>query len=224
MRRIYVALGLIALIAGLHYEFPYVLQDENARMRVLYFVTLLSVIFVFGPGARKFSNMPRAWRDAAIWLAILVLLVSAYSFRDEFEHSRLVAELIPSRAQVNGDGTVSIRVSENGHFYIEGKVGETVMRFLIDTGASDVVLAPDDAKRIGLQPDSLEYTRFFSTANGGGTGASVTLPELVIGNIVIRRMPVTVNKTWMPESLLGMSFLRRLHGFRVEGDRLLLMP
>ncbi len=223
MRRLFIAIGLIALIALLHHAFPYVLQDEDARMRVLYLTTLL--MLGFAGGSRRFKRpMPKLLRDAGIWLAILVLLVFAYSFRDEFGHNRFMAELMPDRVQVTSDGTMSIRASEGGHFYVEGEVNGTPVRFLVDTGATDVVLTPEDARRVGLETDKLDYTRYFTSANGGGSSAPVTLASLKVGPISFARMPADVNKAWMRDSLLGMSFLRRLKGFRVDGSTLVLMP
>jgi aspartyl protease family protein len=223
MRRLTIAIGLIALIAVLNSLFPYALQDENTRMRALYLVLLLTLVL---GGGRAFRGRPvsRVARDAGIWGAILALLVFAYSFRDEFGHSRLIAELMPSRVQVNEDGSLSIRASDGGHFYAEGEVNGVPVRFLVDTGASDVVLAPDDARRAGLEPGTLDYTRYSTTANGVGKGAPVTLASLKVGRITLERMPATVNQVWMHDSLLGMSFLKRLRGFRVEGNTLVLMP
>jgi aspartyl protease family protein len=200
------------------------LQNEDARMRVLYLVLLLSVGLAGGMRGFKNRPLPKIWRDAAIWVAIIVLLVFAYSFRDEFGHSRLMAEFMPDHAQVSADGSVSIRASEGGHFFVEGKVNGTSVRFLIDTGASEVVLTPDDARRVGLEPDALDYSRYSITANGGVKGAPVTLKSLSIANITREDMPATVNTVWMHESLLGMSFLRRLRGFRVDGNTLVLVP
>jgi aspartyl protease family protein len=223
MRRFYVLIGLVALVALLHNAFPYVLEDENARMRVLYLVVLLCFLAAGGSRLRG-RPLPKLARDAAIWLAIIVALVFAYSFRDELGHSRIMAELVPAQVQVEGDGTLSIKASEGGHFFVEGKVNDVAVRFLIDTGASDIVLAPDDARRAGLDTDALDYTHYATTANGTGAGARVMLNSLTIGSIALHHMPASVNKVWMQESLLGMSFLHRLKGFRVEGDRLILMP
>lgn len=223
MRRLYVILGLIALVALLNHAFPYALDDENTRMRMLYLVLLLSLFF---GGGRVLRNrpLPKVARDAAIWLGLIVLLVFAYSFRDEFGQSRLMAELVPSRVHVNDDGTLSIRASDGGHFFAEGKVNGKAVRFLIDTGASSIVLTPDDARRVGYDPQTLNYDTYSSTANGVGKGASVTLRSLVVGSIGLEGVPAEVNRSWMRESLLGMSFLRRLKGFRVEGNTLILVP
>ena len=45
-------------------------------------------------------------------------------------------------------------------------VDGTAMRFLVDTGASDVVFTLEDAARLGLDPSRLEFSDRMTTANG----------------------------------------------------------
>jgi len=46
----------------------------------------------------------------------------------------------------------------------------------------------------------------------------------VVGSIEMNQLPATVNGADMSESLLGMEFLNRLHGWRVENGVLTLIP
>ena len=96
--------------------------------------------------------------------------------------------------------------------------------FMVDTGATDVVLAPADARRIGLDPAGLTFDQLASTANGTVTGAAIRLDSLAVGPIEMRDLPATVNGADMSESLLGMEFLNRLSGWRVENGVLTLVP
>jgi aspartyl protease family protein len=95
---------------------------------------------------------------------------------------------------------------------------------MVDTGATDIVLAPDDARRIGFDPATLVFDQFAETANGTVGGAAIRLDSLVVGSIEMNRLPATVNAADMSESLLGMEFLNRLHGWRVENGVLTLVP
>jgi aspartyl protease family protein len=52
----------------------------------------------------------------------------------------------------------------------------------------------------------------------------VTLREVTVGGLRLAEVGASVNRAEMSESLLGMSFLRRLGGFEVSGDRLTLRP
>ena len=153
-----------------------------------------------------------------------MVLVLAYSYRDDLTQNRLVAELIPGRVQVMADGTMEIRASAGGHFFVEASVNGEPVRFMIDTGASDIVLSPADARRCGFDPAQLEYDRNYETANGRGKGAPVVLRDMRVGKVRLSQVQASVNFAPMDASLLGMSFLHKLHGFSVEGDRFILIP
>ncbi len=91
------------------------------------------------------------------------------------------------------------------------------MIFVVDTGASDVILSLTDAERVGLDPDSLSYTRAYTTANGTIFGAPVRLESISIGPIAVENVRASISQTDLSISLLGMSFLKRLDGFSVRG-------
>jgi aspartyl protease family protein len=96
------------------------------------------------------------------------------------------------------------------------------VRFLVDTGASDIVLSPADAQRLGLDPASLSFTKPVETANGIGLGASYSAADVSVGSIRLSNVPMSVNKAPMSSSLLGMAFFNRLQSFRFEGNKLYL--
>jgi aspartyl protease family protein len=95
---------------------------------------------------------------------------------------------------------------------------------MVDTGATDVVLAPNDARRIGIDTAALVFDQLADTANGTVSGAAVRLDSLTVGSIEMNGLPATVNGADMSESLLGMEFLGRLRGWRVENGVLTLIP
>ena len=115
-----------------------------------------------------------------------------------------------------------IRANGAGHFLIDADVERAKIRFLVDTGATMVVLSPEDARRAGLSEDRLNFSREVSTANGNVRVAPVTLKKFKVGQIVLRDVEAVVNSAPMRVSLLGMSFLRRLDGWQVKGDKLYL--
>jgi aspartyl protease family protein len=115
-----------------------------------------------------------------------------------------------------------IPAGAHGHFLVEAVVEGTPLAFVVDTGASDVVLTPADAKRLGFRADELRFTRRYQTANGVVAAAPVTLRELRIGQFSAFDVEASVNGAPLPVSLLGMSFLRRLRGYEVDNGRLIL--
>jgi clan AA aspartic protease (TIGR02281 family) len=115
-----------------------------------------------------------------------------------------------------------IEAGPGGHYVIEASVNGAPVTFLVDTGASDIVLTLDDARRIGLQPSALDYTQRFATANGEVRGAPVVLRELRIGQLRLFNVDASVNQAPLGISLLGMDFLEQLSSYEVERGRLIL--
>jgi aspartyl protease family protein len=117
---------------------------------------------------------------------------------------------------------VVIPAGPHGHFLVEAMVEGVPIRFLVDTGASDIVLSPNDALEIGLRPADLRFTRRFETANGTVRGAPVILRELRVGQLQLFDVGASVNEAPLEVSLLGMSFLNELRGYEVADGRLIL--
>ena len=115
-----------------------------------------------------------------------------------------------------------IRAGRNGHFLVTAEVADVEILFLVDTGASQVILTVEDAERLGHGIDSLEFSDRFETANGAIRGAPLLLPGLRIGDLEIEDVRASVIRAPMPTSLLGMSFLSRLEGYEVGEEGLIL--
>jgi aspartyl protease family protein len=117
---------------------------------------------------------------------------------------------------------VVIPAGPHGHFVVEAMVDGVPIRFLVDTGASDIVLSMNDALDIGLRPTDLRFTRRFETANGVVRGAPVILRELRLGQLQLFDLEASVNEAPLEISLLGMRFLNELRGYEVADGRLIL--
>ncbi len=159
------------------------------------------------------------------WIGIFGAAMVGYTYRTELTvvANRVMDEVIPGREIRSEAGEAAAVRSGNGHFAFDGITNGVKLRYMFDTGASTVVLRHEDAKRIGLAPEKLEYSVPVSTANGKTVTAPATLDALTIGNITQRRVRALVGKPGaLSENLLGMSFLSRLKGYSVEGNRLVL--
>jgi aspartyl protease family protein len=115
-----------------------------------------------------------------------------------------------------------VQPSARGHYVVEAMVNGAPLTFLVDTGASDIVLTMADAERLGLRPGSLHFTQRFATANGEVRAAPVVLREIRLGQFSLFDVPASVNEAPLRVSLLGMSFLQKLNGYGVENGRLVL--
>lgn len=225
MDKAYLIFGLaVAAILGfMTWQYPYILGREGMIGSLAYMALL---VMFLGPSAlRRYSgNAGQMFQHMLIWVVLVLVLVGGYAYRHELMQTRLAAALIPQHARIQADGTVEFYASDNGHFHIVAEIGDVPVEFLADTGASDIVLSPSDARRIGLDPERLDYTRVYSTANGMGSGAPVRLPVFRVGSIVLYDIEASVNDAEMDSSLLGMRFFSRLRGFSVENDRMILRP
>ena len=115
-----------------------------------------------------------------------------------------------------------VQPSAGGHYVVEAVVNGAPVTFLVDTGASDIVLTMADAERLGFHPATLRFTQRFATANGEVRGAPVVLREIRVGQFSLFDVPASVNEAPLRVSLLGMSFLQQLNGYSVENGRLVL--
>ena len=217
--------GTILLVVFLESRFPGTLSDPDNRMELAYrlgWIALIGSSIIFGWRSRPRS----ALRNAAIWVLIFLVAVGFFAFRRDAAMigQRIMSELSPTQGSVREDGTIDFSAGPDGHFRIQALVNGSRVTFMLDTGATDIVLAPDDARRIGLDPAGLNFNQLAQTANGMVRGASVELQSLNIGPIDFLDVPATVNGADMSDSLLGMAFLNRLSGWRVENGVLTLVP
>ena len=217
--------GTILLVLFLESRFPGTLSDPDNRMQLIYrlgWIALIGSSLIFGWRSRPKS----ALRNAAIWALIFLVAVGFFAFRRDAAMigQRIMSELSPTQGTLRDDGAMDFTAGPDGHFRIQALVNGSRVTFMLDTGATDIVLAPDDARRIGFDPATLTFDQLAQTANGTVRGASVRLQDLSVGAIGFRNLPATVNGADMSDSLLGMAFLNRLHGWRVENGVLTLVP
>ncbi|MDH3236462.1 MAG: TIGR02281 family clan AA aspartic protease [Alphaproteobacteria bacterium] len=224
------AIALGGLVAYLASAYPGALDSTGDKAGLIYWVlwglVLGSMILGFrGIRARGgWQSLSFALKSAIAWIAVIGVLVLGYSYRHQLSgiKNRILGEMAPASPISTSAGRITVRAGVNGHFFIDAEVNGKPVRFLVDTGASDIVLSPDDARRVGLDPGRLSYSRVYSTANGIVRGAPVTLRSLVVGPLRLTDMPASVNGAPMSGSLLGQTFLRRLKGYSVRNGVLTL--
>lgn len=230
------ALGAVALVVmllggtdglksmvGEDTVFPADIGELGALAAALALVALV-VPSVFG--AYK-GRMGGAVRDASTWTAIGLVLVAAYSYRDELGRIafRIAGELSPPGAALGveqrqaGESAVRIRRRGDGHFVARVTVDGAAVSMLVDTGASTVVLRQSDARLLGVDTRRLRYTVPVQTANGLAYAAHSRLAEVAVGSITLRNVDALVAQPGvLKESLLGMSFLSRLRSYEFAGE------
>ncbi|HET6970452.1 MAG TPA: TIGR02281 family clan AA aspartic protease [Phenylobacterium sp.] len=211
------------LVVALVHAFPEAVRTRNDWANVAYFVGLLALLstrFLRRPGALGVRHL----RYAAVWALVVAGLALVVAYRDELagvpQHLRL--------AFSNGDPVqtaeheLTVPQDAEGGFVVVGAVNGQRVQFLVDTGASDTVLSPDDARRLGVDVDHLSFDGQAETANGVGRGAAFTAQRLEVGPIALNGFRMAINQAPMSRSLLGLSFLSRLESFEVRDRKLIL--
>jgi aspartyl protease family protein len=224
--RLLMALG-VAVVAGfgiwgLTRLFPGRMNSRDDWSTVSYQVGFL-VLIALSLFARPLK-LSQALRYVAIWAGVFAVLALGYAFRGEIGDAalRVRSALIPSYAVPAGNHELVLSENTDGGYAIAGQVNGKPVNFAIDTGASDIVLSPADAQRIGVDTSHLDFARHFETANGVGDGAGYTAASLSAGPIAFTNVPVSINRAPMSTSLLGMAFLKRLKSYEVKDGRLYL--
>lgn len=189
-------------------------------------VAKVALISVVGAVAwRMFAGRAGdAVRSALIWLVIIGALAVGYAYRGELRPitDRVLSEMVPGYVVSTGTNTVEVARGSGG-FVVNAKVNGAAATLVLDTGASAVVLTQDDARAAGIALDNLRYDVTVETANGRSRAAAVRLRTLSIGTIEERDVSALVSPPGLLRtSLLGMTFLSRLQGFEIVGDRLIL--
>ena len=122
--------------------------------------------------------------------------------------------------QVEG-GRVVIPRAPDGHYYLSLNINGQTVAFMADTGASNIVLSPEDARSLGIDPAGLRFLGQAQTANGPVRTARITLPEVELGPFNDSNVIAYVNEAEMDGSLLGMDYLG-LFSITMQGDEMIL--
>ncbi|MFT3972863.1 MAG: TIGR02281 family clan AA aspartic protease [Amaricoccus sp.] len=191
--------------------------DPDTTMRVLYLVCLL--VFVAGGLFWRGRNLGRRMRDLLVWVLIFALAVIVYGFRDA-----LTRELMPAEMAVSDSGAIELRRASDGHFHARMEVNGVPVRFMVDTGASEIVLSRKDAERVGIDVDALQFLGRAQTANGTVATATVRLGEVKLGGLSETGMRASVSAGGLDTSLLGMAGLDRFAKVEIVGDVMRLVP
>lgn len=163
------------------------------------------------------GNLNKSLQQVAVWAFIFLGVIAAYGLWDDI--SQTVA---PRQTVFAEDNRVVVPRSPDGHYYLDLDVNGAPIRFVLDTGATSLVLTRADAARAGLNPEALDYIGRAATANGEVRTAPVRLDTVALGPVVDRNVPAVVNGGEMRQSLLGMTYLQHWGSIEIAGGALTL--
>ncbi len=195
---------------------PYIQIMDSDSIAQLAYLALLGAAVAGWFFAENSQSLGKTARQALIWVLIFVGAIAAVGLWQDIRND------VAPRASQATEGQIDIPRSFNNHFEITMVVNGQPVDFIVDTGATAVVLSPSDAERIGFTLENLNFDGRASTANGVTSTADVTLDEVRFGTVSDRIIPAVVNAADMNQSLLGMTYLNRWDTIEIKNDTLTL--
>jgi len=129
-----------------------------------------------------------------------------------------------STARYTGNRGVTLQADAAGHFSGLFTINGRKQKGMIDTGASMVAINVSMAERLGIARKDLEFRYAVNTANGQARAAYVRLDSVAIGTISVSNIGAMVlEDKALSGMLVGMTFLKGLSSYQVDGDRMRLI-
>lgn len=190
-------------------------MDTHETARILYLSLLLGAIGFYYVIANR-HQLGTLVRHALLWALIFIGVLAAVGLWQDIRF-RIAPTQITS-----GNGVIEVSRDPLGHFVLEAMVNGADVTFLVDTGASNIVLTEEDARRAGIDLDSLAFTGRAQTANGVVRTAPVRLESLDLAGVHDRNLRAYVTDGDLFGSLLGMEYLQRFEKIEIQRNRLVL--
>lgn len=186
-------------------------------MHFAYLILLLIAVggWIFTQGRKHWGKLAQQF---AAWVLIFVGVLAVVGLWGDIRQT-----VLPSQSVLQG-GEIRVPAAADGHYYLAVDVNGTPLRFMVDTGASDIVLTQQDAARLGLDPAELVYSGRALSANGEVGIAPVVLDSVALGPFRSDNVRAMVNGGEMRQSLLGMRYLQRFSKIEIGDGALLLTP
>lgn len=191
-------------------------MDSDNLARVAFLVLLGSALVGYIVIENR-GRMGSVVRQGFAWALIFVGMVAAYGMWGDIR-----TEILPRQTVVSDGARFEVPRSRDGHYYLTLSVNGTPVRFMVDTGATNIVLSDQDTRRLGIDTSQLMFLGQARTANGVIRTARVTLEDVALEGVSKGRMAAYVGDGPLDISLLGMDFLGRFEKVEIARDRLVL--
>ena len=178
---------------------------------------MLGSAVVFWFFAVNRGSMNKVLQQAMIWGFLFIGVIAAYGLWDDVRRTSVPQQMV----SIEG-GQIELPLSADGHYYLTADVNGAFIDFVVDTGATDIVLSEADARRAGFTTSELDYIGRAQTANGEVRIAPVRIDRFAVGGIEDVGVRAVVNEGDLDGSLLGMSYLQRFNSVEISGGRLVL--
>ncbi len=179
------------------------------------YLAVLGLVLVTSYLMASRMNLGKTLQQAGIWVLIFMGAIAVIGMWSSIQDT-----LMPKQA-IMGE-TITLPRMRDGHYYMTLEVNGVPIAFVIDTGATQVVLSQTDAAKIGIDVGALAYLGSANTANGTVRTAAVRLDSVTLGDIRDTGVRAVVNDGEMSGSLLGMTYLSKFDSITMKNNQLIL--
>jgi aspartyl protease family protein len=189
-------------------------SDDYAN---LIYLILLGSVLAFWVFVKNRETLNKTLQHGALWGLIFLGVIAAVGLWDDIRQTVQPQQLVMSET-----GRIEVPRGPDGHYYLTLGINDVDVRFVVDTGATSMVLTQDDARRIGLSEDDMIFFSEAMTANGSVRTAPVRLADVALGPFHDSNVRAFVNEGEMTNSLLGMDYLHRFTRLEIASGKLIL--
>ena len=187
--------------------------------RLTYLGILIAVILGSVLMTRR-GELGKMAKQAGVWLFIFVALIAAIGMWQDIRKTQPLGATLGT-GRIEGDKII-IPKQADGHYHLSLQVNDQTLVFLVDTGASQIVLSQQDATELGFKSAELNFWMQAQTANGTVRMAPVRLDTVTVGDVSARNIQAVVNGGELRQSLLGMRYLNLFSSIEIKQDRMIL--
>lgn len=188
--------------------------DDFARLAYLaLLLTFVGGYFV----ANSRANLGQNLRYALIWALIFAGVLAGVGVWHDIRD-----DISPKQSVIQDTGQIVLPRAFDGHFYATLRMNGQPVDFLVDTGASNIVLTKEDAARIGVEMNALRFYGRAMSANGEVRTAPARIANVELLGVQDFGVEVWVNEGEMPRSLLGNDYLQRFEKIEISRNQLVL--
>lgn len=161
---------------------------------------------------------------AGLPFAVQARLETSPNPRAQVGRANAVLAVAPSEKtpKIHFEQSHRVQRAPDGMFYVTARINGQPIRFLVDTGASIVILSSDDARAAGIAKDAIVYADSVDTVAGKARVARTSIEELEIAGRRVDGLEAAVVENGVGVSLLGHNALARFDALSIEGDELIL--
>ncbi len=170
----------------------------------LIYLAILGVILIFSFFSWK-NSLRKFVKFGLIWFIIFILFIVVALAWENYRNEKFSLNSFDKDLK-----KLTLKTATDGHFYVTLSINNKPIDFLIDTGATAMILSKKDGEKLGFNVGNLNFSQLAQTANGEILIFPVVFDKVSLGFKNFSNFKAFISQKDMEKSLLGMSFLSRL--------------